>query len=53
MNIFRLSSIDEEKSSKEIKLKDTCLYRTHGYSTEQVRCTHLSIGWSYLYCYGV
>jgi hypothetical protein len=38
-----------KKSLNERKLFDTCLYRTHGYSTEEVRCTHLSIGWSYLY----
>jgi hypothetical protein len=32
------------KSFDDGKLYDTCLYRTHGYATEELRYTHLSIG---------
>jgi hypothetical protein len=40
MKIFRPSPDGEEELLKETKLYDTCLYRTHGYSTEEVRRAH-------------
>jgi hypothetical protein len=53
MKLFRTMNEEEGCFYCKQKLDDTCLYRTHDYSTEEVQSTHLSIGWSYLYSYGL